>query len=50
MNKDELLRRDLAIYVSDNSATKEEILKTHYDNSFSNYFARTQTENAIRRK
>ena len=50
MNKDELLRRDLAVYVSDDSVTKKEILKTHHDNLFLNYFARVRPENAIRKK
>ena len=50
MNEDELLRRDLAVYVSDDSATKKEILKIYYDDSFSNHFARARTENAIHKK
>ena len=50
MSEDELLHRDLAIYVSDDSATKKEIFKTHYDDSFLNHFVRARTENAIRKK
>ena len=50
MNENELLRRDLAIYVLNDSAMKKEILKTHHDNSLLNYFARVRIKNAIRRK
>ena len=50
MNEDELLRRDLAVYVSNNFIIKKEILKIYHDNFFLNYFARVQIENAIRKK
>ena len=50
MGEDELLRRNFAIYVSNDSVTKEEIFKIHHDNFFSDHFARVRTENAIRKK
>ena len=50
MNEDELLRRDLAIYVSNDFVMKKKILKIHYDDFFSSYFARVRTENTIRKK
>ena len=50
MSEDKLLRRDFAVYVSNDSVTKKEIFKTHYDDSLLNYFARVRTENAIRKK
>ena len=50
MSEDELLRRNLAVYVSNDFVTKKEILKTHHDDFFSNYFARVRTEDAIRKK
>ena len=40
MNEDELLRRSLAIYVSNDFVTKKKIFKTHHDNFLSNHFAR----------
>ena len=40
MNEDELLRRNLAIYISNDLVTKKKIFKIHYDDFFSNYFAR----------
>ena len=50
MSEDELLCRDLAVYVSNDFATKKKILKIHYDDSLLNHFARVRTENAICRK
>ena len=50
MNEDELLRRGLAVYILNDFVTKKEILKIHYDDFFSNYFARVRTENIIRKK
>ena len=50
MSENELLRRNLAIYVSNNSATKKEIFKIHHDDSLLNHFARVRTENAIYKK
>ena len=40
MSENELLRRNLAIYVSNDFITKKEIFKIHYNNFFLNYFAR----------
>ena len=40
MSENELLRRNLTVYVSDDSVTKKEIFKTHHDDSFLNHFAR----------
>ena len=40
MREDELLRRTLAIYVSNDYVIKKKILKTHHDNFFSDHFAR----------
>ena len=40
MNENELLRRNLAIYVLNDFVMKKEIFKTHHNNFFSNYFAR----------
>ena len=40
MSEDELLRRNLTIYVSNDFVIKKEILKTHHDNFFLNHFAR----------
>ena len=50
MNKDKLLRQDLAVYISNNSVTNKEILRIYYDDSFLNHFTRAQTENAFRKK
>ena len=50
MSENELLRRNLIVYVSDDSVTKKKILKIHYDDSLLNHFARAWTENAICRK
>ena len=50
MNENELLRRDLAVYVSNDFITKKKIFKTHYNNSLLNHFARVRIENAIRKK
>ena len=40
MSENELLRRNLAIYVSNNFVTKKEIFKIHHDDFLSNHFAR----------
>ena len=40
MNEDELLRQNLAIYVSNDFITKKKIFKTYDNNFFSNHFAR----------
>ena len=50
MSEDELLRRNLAVYVSDDFVTKKEIFKIHHDNFLLSHFARVRTEDAIRRK
>ena len=50
MGENELLRRDLAIYVSNDSVTKKEIFKIHHDDFFSDHFARVRIKNAIRKK
>ena len=50
INENELLRWNFAIYILNDSVTRKEILKTHHDDLFSNYFARARTENTIRRK
>ena len=50
MSENELLRRGLAIYVSNDSAIKKKIFKIYYDDFFLNHFARVRTENAIRKK
>ena len=50
MNENKLLRRDLAIYVSNDFVIKKKILKIHHDNFILNHFARVWTENAIRKK
>ena len=50
MSEDELLRRNFAIYVSNDFVTKKKILKIHHDDFFLNYFARVRTENAIHKK
>ena len=40
MSEDELLRQGLAVYVSNDLVTKKEIFKTHYNDFFSDHFAR----------
>ena len=40
MSENELLRRNLTIYVSNDFVTKKKIFKTHHNDSFLNYFAR----------
>ena len=50
MSEDELLRRDLAVYVSNDPVTKKEILKIHHNDFLLNHFARVRTENTIRKK
>ena len=50
MSEDELLHRDLAVYVLNDSVTKKEIFKIHHDDFLLNHFARVRTENAIRKK
>ena len=50
MSENELLRRNLTIYVSNDFVTKKEIFKIHHDDFLLNHFARVRTENAIRKK
>ena len=50
MDEDELLRRNLAVYISDDFVTKKKIFKIHHDDLLLNHFARVRTENAIRKK
>jgi len=50
MKDDELLRRDLAIYVLNDSATRNEILHMNHDDFEADHFACTHIKTAIRRK
>ena len=50
MSENELLRRNLAIYISNDFIIKKEIFKIYYDGFFLNHFARVRTENAICKK
>ena len=50
MSENELLRRDLVIYVLENSVIKEEILYMNHDDSKIDHFTRKRIKNAIRRK
>jgi len=50
MRNDELLRRDLAVYVLNDSATRDEILRMNHDDFEADHFARAHIEIAIRRK
>ena len=50
MNEDELLCRNLAVYVLNNFVTKKEILKIHHNDLLLNHFTRVQTKNAIHEK
>jgi len=50
MRNDELLRRDLAVYVLNNSATRNEILRMNHDDLEADHFTHAHIETAIRRK
>ncbi len=50
IKNDELLRRDLAIYVLNDSATRNEILHMNHDHFEADHFAYACIETAIRRK
>jgi len=50
MKNNELLRHDLAIYVLNNSATRNEILHINHDDLEADHFACAYIETAIRRK
>ena len=50
MRNNELLRRDLAVYVLNDSATRNEILRMNYDDLEADHFACAHIKTAIRRK
>jgi len=50
MKNDELLRRDFAVYVLNNSATRNEILHMNHNDFEADYFAYARIKTAIRRK
>ncbi len=50
MRYDELLRRDLSVYVLNDSATRNEILRMNYDDFEADHFAYARIETVIRRK
>ncbi len=50
MKNDELLRRDLAIYVLNDFVIRNEILHMNHDDFEADYFAYTHIKTAIRRK
>jgi hypothetical protein len=50
MKDDELLCRDLAVYVFNDFATRNEILRMNHDDFKANHFAYAYIETAIRRK
>ena len=50
IRENELLRRDLAVYVSNDFATKKKILRMNHDDFDASHFARMRIEDAIRRK
>ncbi len=50
MKNDELLRRDLAVYVFNDSAIRNEILRMNYDNLEADHFACIHIKTVIRRK
>ena len=50
MRNDELLRRDLAVYVFNDSATRNEILCINYNDLEADHFACAHIKTAIRRK
>ncbi len=50
MRNDELLRRNLAVYVLNDFATRDEILHMNHDDFEADYFAHARIETAIRRK
>ncbi len=50
MRNDELLHRDLAIYVLNDSATRDEILHMNHDDFKADHFAHVHIKTAIRRK
>ena len=50
MKNDKLLRRDLAVYVFNDSATRNEILHMNHDDFEANHFTCARIKTAIRRK
>ncbi len=50
MRNDELLRRDLAVYVLNDFAIRDEILHMNHDDFEADYFTHAHIETAIRRK
>ncbi len=50
IRNDELLRRDLAVYILNNSATRNEILHMNHDDLEADHFAYAHIKTAIRRK
>ncbi len=50
MRNDELLHRDLAVYVFNDFATRDEILRMNHDDFEADHFARAHIKTAIRRK
>jgi len=50
VRNNELLRRDLAVYVLNDSATRNEILRMNHDDLEANHFTYTHIKTAIRRK
>ncbi len=50
MRDDELLRRDLTVYVFNDSATRNEILRMNHDDFEADHFAHAHIKTAIRRK
>ena len=50
VEENELLRRDLAIYVPEDFATRQEIFRMNHDDPDAEHFARARIENVVRRK
>ncbi len=50
MRDDELLRHNLAVYVLNDSATRNEILRMNHDDFEADHFACARIKTAIRRK
>ncbi len=50
MRNDELLRRDLAVYIFNDSVTRDEILRINHDDFEADYFVYAYIKTAIRRK
>ena len=50
MSEDELLCRNLAIYISNDFIIKKKFFKIYHDDFFLNHFARVRIENVIYKK